>query len=66
MGGRYVSGDIIRSQVDPDYGSVNRRAFEEIKGQLSHWAVYDNSIKGRDAVLVDEGGYRTGHDPRDR
>src|ERR1700683_529081 len=59
LGGRYVSGDIIRSQADADYGSVNRRAFEEIKGQLSHWAVYDNSVEGRTAILVEEGGRRT-------
>ena len=56
LGGRYVSGDIIRSQADADHGSVNRRAFETIKDELSYWAIYDNSVQGRDAILVDEGG----------
>ncbi|HUD39258.1 MAG TPA: hypothetical protein VMR14_20340, partial [Streptosporangiaceae bacterium] len=58
LGGRYVSADIIRSQADPDYGSVNRRAFETIKDRLSYWAVYDNSVYGQQAVLVGESGRR--------
>ncbi len=55
FGGRYVSAEIIRSQYDPDYGSINRKAFESIKNELSHWSIYDNSIKGSPAVLLEEG-----------
>jgi predicted ABC-type ATPase len=65
LGGRYLSADIIRLQADPDYGSVNRRAFEAIKDRLTYWAVYDNSVDGREAVLVEEGGrLRRTHDER--
>ena len=55
LGGRYVSEDIIRSQADPDYGSLNRSAFESIKRQLSYWAIYDNSVDGRQPILLEEG-----------
>jgi predicted ABC-type ATPase len=54
LGGRFVSEDIIRSQHDPAYGTVNRKAFESIKDDLSHWMVYDNSTEGRPPVLVEE------------
>lgn len=51
LGGRYVSDDIIRSQADPDHGSANRGAFENIKHQLTYWAIYDNSVDGRPPIL---------------
>jgi predicted ABC-type ATPase len=56
LGGRCVTADIIRSQADPNYGSANRGAFESIKDRLTYWAIYDNSVNGRPAVLVDQGG----------
>jgi hypothetical protein len=46
---------VIRSQSDPDWGSVNRRTFEEIKDKFDTWAVYDNSVHGRAPVLVAAG-----------
>jgi predicted kinase len=52
LGGRPVIPDIIRSQADPEHGSVNRRAFEALKDRFDHWAVYDNSVDGRPPVLV--------------
>ncbi len=55
LGGRYVSEQIIRSQADPDYQSVNRRAFEKIKDYFSRWAIYDNSVDKRPPILVDQG-----------
>jgi len=54
LGGRFVSEDIIRSQHDPAHGSINRKAFESIKSDLSHWTIYDNSIEGRPPALVEE------------
>ncbi len=56
LGGRYVPPDIIRSQADPEYGSINRRAFEELKDQLDEWTMYDNSVDKRDPILLERGG----------
>jgi len=43
FGGRLVPPEVIRAQADPDWGSVNRRTFEQVKSRLSEWAVYDNN-----------------------
>lgn len=53
LGGRYVPAELIRSQADPKYGSINRRAFEEAKPLLDAWVIYDNSVDGRPPVIVD-------------
>lgn len=58
LGGRHVSADIIRSQTDSEYGSVNRAEFESIKDQLDHWVIYDNSVYERSPVLIAEGRRR--------
>jgi predicted kinase len=55
-GGRYVPADVIRSQADPEWGSVNRRTFEQGKEKFDQWAVYDNSVDGRAPVLIDASG----------
>ncbi len=55
LGGRCVPPDAIRAQADPEYGSINRRNFEQLKGEFDHWRVYDNSVDGRPAILVEEG-----------
>jgi predicted ABC-type ATPase len=52
-GGRYVPAEVIQAQQDTQFGSVNRRAFEELKGQFDDWAIYDNSVEGRPAVLLE-------------
>jgi predicted kinase len=52
LGGRYVPPEVVRSQADPEWGSVNRRVFEQVKHRFVAWAVYDNSVYGRDPVLV--------------
>jgi hypothetical protein len=54
FGGRYISPDLIRAQADPDYGSVNRATFENVKLALNRWCCFDNSVDGRAAVLIDE------------
>ena len=56
MGGRYVPAEVIRAQADPEYGSVNRRTFETLKGQFDSWTRYDNSISGRAPIIVEQGG----------
>jgi predicted kinase len=53
LGGRFVPADVTAAQADPDWGSCNRRTFEEIKPRLDAWARYDNSVDGRAPILVD-------------
>jgi predicted ABC-type ATPase len=53
LGGRYVPPEVIRAQADPEYGSVNRKAFEAAKPHFDNWAIYDNSVEGRPAVVID-------------
>jgi predicted ABC-type ATPase len=55
LGGRYVPAEVIRAQADEEYGSRNRRAFESVKDHFDSWTVYDNSVKGRPAVVIDQG-----------
>jgi predicted ABC-type ATPase len=55
FGGRYVPGEVIESQADPEWGSRNRRTFEQVKARFVGWAVYDNSVTGRDPKLVEVG-----------
>jgi predicted ABC-type ATPase len=54
-GGRFIPADIIRSQADSEYGSINRRSFETVKSQFDRWTLYDNSVSGRDAVIIAQG-----------
>jgi predicted kinase len=52
-GGRCIAPEIVNAQADPDWGSCNRRTFEQVKPLLDAWARYDNSVDGRPALLVD-------------
>lgn len=67
-GGRYVPPEVIRVQGDPEFGSVNRRAFDTLKDRFDHWAIYDNSVDGRAPVLIDSdaraSSYVSGRDER--
>ncbi|HWF80480.1 MAG TPA: zeta toxin family protein [Streptosporangiaceae bacterium] len=56
LGGRYVPAEVIRSQADNEYGSINRRTFETLKDQFDSWTLYDNSIAGRPAILIQRSG----------
>lgn len=60
FGGRYVPPEVIEAQADPEWGSGNRHTFEDAKQRLTDWAVYDNSVPGRAAVLIEakHGGKR--------
>lgn len=51
-GGRYTPAELILAQADPQWGSVNRAAFELVKDTFTTWARYDNSVDGRAARLV--------------
>jgi predicted ABC-type ATPase len=55
FGGRYVPPEVIDAQADPEWGSRNRHTFEQVKHRFTDWAVYDNSVTGRDPVLVAAG-----------
>lgn len=55
FGGRYVPPEVIEAQADPDWGSRNRRVFEQAKTRFTEWAVYDNSVTGRDPELIQAG-----------
>jgi predicted ABC-type ATPase len=43
FGGRYVPPEVIRAQTDPEWGSINRRIFEQVKPRFAEWAIYDNN-----------------------
>jgi predicted kinase len=59
FGGRIVPPEVTKAQADPVWGSANRRTFELIKPRFAAWAIYDNSVIGRDPVLIDASpGYR--------
>jgi hypothetical protein len=60
LGGRYVPPEVIEAQADPVWRSVNRRTFEQVKIRFVGWAVYDNSVTGRDPELVEDGRGRDG------
>ena len=55
QGGRFVPAEVIAAQADPDWGSRNRRTFEQIKPHLDAWLHCDNSVDGRPPVLIDSG-----------
>ncbi|HET9896129.1 MAG TPA: zeta toxin family protein [Streptosporangiaceae bacterium] len=56
LGGRHVPAEVIRAQGDPEYGSINRRTFEQLKGRFDRWVLYDNSVDGREPTLLDSSG----------
>jgi predicted kinase len=55
LGGRFVPAEMIRAQADPEWGSRNRKTFEEVKHHFDIWYRFDNS--GTTPVLA-EAGYR--------
>jgi predicted ABC-type ATPase len=53
LGGRYIPAEVIQAQADPEYGSINRRTFESVKGDFNNWVIYDNSTWGQPAAVID-------------
>ena len=53
FGGRYVPPEVIEAQADPEWSSRNRRTFEQVKSGFDDWMVYENSVPGRDPVLIE-------------
>jgi predicted ABC-type ATPase len=62
LGGRYVPPDVIRANADPTWGSVNRGVFEELRPQFDRWRIYDNSVDGRDPVLLESSDSSEGNE----
>jgi predicted kinase len=56
LGGRLVPPEVSHSQRDPEWGSSNRKTFEQVKPQFDAWMLFDNSVDGRPPVLLDSGG----------
>jgi hypothetical protein len=56
---------VIEAQADPDWGSRNRRTLEQVKQRFTDWAVYDNSVTGRDPTLI-EAGHGVRHHEEER
>jgi hypothetical protein len=50
-----VPPDLIHGQQGPDGRSLNRKVFEELKPEFDRWLMYDNSVDGRDPLLVESG-----------
>ncbi len=60
-GGRYVPPEVIQEQEDPEWGCQNRRTFESLKNEFDSWSIYDNSIDGGTARLIDSGNRSAGN-----
>ena len=55
LGGRHILESAIVEHADALWGSRNRRHFEQLKAQLDVWKLFDNSVDGKPASLVDAG-----------
>jgi predicted kinase len=53
FGGRYIAEATITKHADSDWGSGNRKNFEELKAEFDGWSRYDNSADGREPALVE-------------
>lgn len=60
LGGRFIPAEMIRSQAEPDWGSCNRKTFEEVKEHFDRWYLFDNS--GPAPVLVQTDRGKEDHD----
>lgn len=53
-GGRFILSATILGHSDPEWGSQNRRNFEQLKSRFDSWCRFDNSVDGRAPVLVEQ------------
>ena len=60
LGGRFVPAEMIRAQADPEWGSRNRKAFEEVRHHFNSWSRFDNS--GAAPVLIEADRREEDHD----
>lgn len=52
LGGHFVPDRVIEAQADLQWGSTNRRSFEQLKDRFDMWYCYDNS--GARPMLKDQ------------
>jgi predicted kinase len=55
LGGRFVPEEMIAAQFDGEWGSKNRRNFEQVKHRFDAWSCFDNSVDGRTPILAERG-----------
>jgi predicted ABC-type ATPase len=55
LGGRYVPEEYIASGADEEWGSKNRRTFDELKPRFDGWTIFDNGVDDRDPIRVGTG-----------
>jgi hypothetical protein len=60
LGGRFVPAEMITAQADPEWGSRNRKTFEEVRHHFESWCRFDNS--GTAPVLAEAGHREEDHD----
>jgi predicted kinase len=53
LGGRFIPAEMIRALADPEWGSRNRKTFEEVKEHFDRWYLFDNSGPGPVLVQAD-------------
>jgi predicted kinase len=53
LGGRLVPPEVTRAQFDEQWGSQNRKSFEQIKHRFESWSRFDNGVDGRAPLLVE-------------
>jgi predicted kinase len=53
LGGRYVPPRLIFNQADPEWGSKNRKNFEQTKSVFDSWSRYENSTDGKAPGLAE-------------
>jgi Zeta toxin len=53
LGGRFVPVEVVMAQTDLEWGSKNRKTFEDVKDRFGKWYRYDNSVDGSPATLAD-------------
>jgi predicted kinase len=59
-GGRFVPAELIRAKVDLEWGSCNRKTFEDVKDHFDCWYRYDNS--GSTPILAESNRRKEDHD----
>jgi predicted kinase len=59
-GGRFVPAELIRAKTDPEWGSCNRKTFEDVKDHFDCWYRYDNS--GSTPILAESDRMKEDHD----
>jgi len=63
IGGRLIPGETILDHADAQWGSQNRKCFEQLKSRFDCWSIYDNSVDGRAPVLAESSSTDLAEEP---